>query len=279
MKGWCVTYHFSVKGQGHTGRSNFYSLVDYWSTISSYCWRKDCFWPSMNVCIYCLNVPCCEILFNQNYLRYYIFFKIWPWKGHIVGPTSYRLASISFLVSWHSHSWDMAISKSDLENPRSKARLEVKVQGHTVGLASIWWPSILFHVNRPAIDKIWPIGCSTQCHQYGRQTFSMQYIFIFIMWSLKGINSFKVPQFLVGTDKYFVSWFDSRPGPDTTTHVRYSRCKGTECPVVPQSICQYLNIITFCTSECTEQPVITMVAIDLANLGTRSSATATFKMC
>ena len=50
--------------------------------------------------------------------------------------------------------------------------------------------------------------------------------------------------FLVVTDKYFVSWFDSRPGPDMTTHVRYSRCKGTECPVVPQSICQYLDIIT-----------------------------------
>ena len=65
------------------------------------------------------------------------------------------------------------------------------------------------------------------------------------MWSLKGINSFKVLQFLVVTDKYFVSWFDSRPGPDMTTHVRYSRCKGTECPVVPQSICQYSNITWF----------------------------------
>ena len=49
-------------------------LLDYWSTISSYCWRKEGFRPSMNVswdfcrwhcwgihcwsCIYCLNVPC-----------------------------------------------------------------------------------------------------------------------------------------------------------------------------------------------------------------------------
>ena len=70
------------------------------------------------------------------------------------------------------------------------------------------------------------------------------YIYIFIMWSLKGMNGFKVLQFLVVTDKYFVSWFDSRPGPDMTTQVRYSRCKGTECPVVPQNICQYVNIIT-----------------------------------
>ena len=88
------------------------------------------------------------------------------------------------------------------------------------------------------------------------------HIYIFIIWSLKGTNGFKVLQFLVVTDKYFVSWFDSRPGPDMTTHVRYSRCKGTDCPVVPQSICQYLNIITLnerkcSTSECTEQPVIT----------------------
>ena len=70
-----------------------------------------------------------------------------------------------------------------------------------------------------------------------------------------------------------------------TTHVRYSRCKGTECPVVPQSICQYLNVITSNlknrrTSECMEQPVITMIPLDLAiNLGTRSSSTAISCTC
>ena len=53
-----------------------------------------------------------------SFLRYG-YFKIWPWKFKV------------------------------------EARLEVKGQGHTVGLASIWWPSILFHANRPVIDKIW----------------------------------------------------------------------------------------------------------------------------
>ena len=130
-----IMCHISFLGQ----RSRSHRSFEF-----SYCWRKDCFWPSMNVswdvcrwncwgihcwsCIYCLNVPCYEMRFNQIYLRYYISFKIWPWKGHIVGPTSYRLSSISFFVSRHSHSWDMAISKSDLENPRSRPGFRSKVK-------------------------------------------------------------------------------------------------------------------------------------------------------
>ena len=48
----CVTFHFSVKGQGHTGCSIFFSLGwgypsrNQWSTISSFCWMKDFFRPS-----------------------------------------------------------------------------------------------------------------------------------------------------------------------------------------------------------------------------------------
>ena len=63
-------------------------LLDYWSAISSYCWRKVGFRPSMNVswdfcrwhcwgihcwsCIYCLNVPCYKRynLIKRNYLLY-----------------------------------------------------------------------------------------------------------------------------------------------------------------------------------------------------------------
>ena len=45
------------------------------------------------------------------------------------------------------------------------------------------------------------------------KNFPRIYIYIFIM----GMNGFKVLQFLVVTDKYIVSWFDSRPGPDMTT--------------------------------------------------------------
>ena len=50
--------------------------------------------------------------------------------GHAVGPTSYRLTSISFHVNLPFHSWDMAISNFDLENPG------VIVQGSIVGPAT-----------------------------------------------------------------------------------------------------------------------------------------------
>ena len=36
-------------------------------------------------------------------------------QSHIVGPTSYRLTSLSFHVNQHSHSWDMVISKFDIK--------------------------------------------------------------------------------------------------------------------------------------------------------------------
>ena len=42
-------------------------------------------------------------------------------QGHIVGSTTYQLTSLSFHVDRPSHSWDMAISKFDLESPRSKS--------------------------------------------------------------------------------------------------------------------------------------------------------------
>ena len=76
-------------------------------------------------------VPCQSAL---PFLRYSIF-KIWPWKSkvkvmgegnvesHNMGPTFYRLTSLSFHVNWTSHSWDTAFSKFDLENPRSRSWL------------------------------------------------------------------------------------------------------------------------------------------------------------
>ena len=42
-------------------------------------------------------------------------------QSHKVGVTSYRLTSLSFHVNRHSHSWDTAFSKFDLENPRSRS--------------------------------------------------------------------------------------------------------------------------------------------------------------
>ena len=66
----------------------------------------------------------------------YIFSKIWSCKskvkvivqGHIVGPTSYQLTSLSFHVNQPSHSWHAAISKYDLENPRLRSLVRWKIQ-------------------------------------------------------------------------------------------------------------------------------------------------------
>ena len=61
------------------------------------------------------------------------FKKKWPWKSrvkvmgevtvqsHNVGLTSCRLTSLSLYVNRPSHSLDTAVSKFDLENPRSRS--------------------------------------------------------------------------------------------------------------------------------------------------------------
>ena len=79
-------------------------------------------------------VPCQSAL---PFLRYSIF-KIWPWKSkvkvmserkvesHNMGPTFYRLTSLSSHVNRPSHSWDTTFSKFDLENPRSMPWLRWK---------------------------------------------------------------------------------------------------------------------------------------------------------
>ena len=41
-------------------------------------------------------------------------------QGHIMGPTSYQLSSLSLHVNWPSYSWNMAIWNFDLENPGSR---------------------------------------------------------------------------------------------------------------------------------------------------------------
>ena len=71
-------------------------------------------------------VPCQSAI---SFLRYH-FFKIWPWKSkakvmgevniesHNMGPTFYRLTSLSFHVRRPFHSWDTKFSKFYLGNPR-----------------------------------------------------------------------------------------------------------------------------------------------------------------
>ena len=90
-------------------------------------------WKSQSGCNILLThipfIPCQSAI---PFLRY-DFFKIWPWKSkvkvmgvadiksHSMGPTFYRLTSLSFHVNRPSHSWDMTFSKFDLENPRSRS--------------------------------------------------------------------------------------------------------------------------------------------------------------
>ena len=86
------------------------------------------------------------------------FFKIWPWKSkvrvmgegkvesHHMGPTFYRLTSLSFQVNRPSHSWDTTFSKFDLENPRSMSWLRSKLKV----TKSYWLTSLSFHVNQPS---------------------------------------------------------------------------------------------------------------------------------
>ena len=79
-------------------------------------------------------VPCQSAL---PFLRYSIF-RMWPWKSkvkvmsggkvesHNMGPTLYRLTSLSSHVNRPSHSWHTTFSKFDLENSRSRPWLRWK---------------------------------------------------------------------------------------------------------------------------------------------------------
>ena len=94
-------------------------------------------------------VPCQSAL---PFLRYSIF-KIWPWKSkvkvmserkvesHNMGPTFYRLTSLSSHVNRPSHSWDTTFSKFDLES-KVNAMVEVKVQSNKAYRLT----SLSFHV-------------------------------------------------------------------------------------------------------------------------------------
>ena len=102
-------------------------------------------------------VPCQSAI---PFLRY-DFFKIWPWKSKVkvteevniesnnMGPTFCRLKSLSFHVNLPSHSWDTALSKFDLENPRSRSWVKWTLS-HKVGVTPYRLTSLSFHVNGPS---------------------------------------------------------------------------------------------------------------------------------
>ena len=150
-----ITYNFfkicpwkskvKVMGEGNVESHNmgptFYRLTSfsfYVNRTSHSCYDLFKIWPwkskvkvmvEVNIESHIPFFPCQWV---HPFLRYSIF-KIWPWKSkvkvmgegsaesHNMGPTFYRLTSVSFHVNRPSKSWDTAFSKFDLENPRSRS--------------------------------------------------------------------------------------------------------------------------------------------------------------
>ena len=116
-----------------------------------------------------LLIPCQSAI---PFLRY-DFFKIWLWiskvkimgegknESHNMGPTIYRLTSLSFHVNRPSHSWDKTFSKFDFQKSKVKVMVDVKVWKSESG-CSILSTHILFIPCQSAIPflrysifKIW----------------------------------------------------------------------------------------------------------------------------
>ena len=97
-------------------------------------------WKSQSGCnILSTHIPFVPCQSPLPFLRYSIFI-IWPWKSkvkvmgegkvefHNMGPTFYRLTSLSSHVNRPSHSWNTTFWKFDLENPRSRSWLRSKLK-------------------------------------------------------------------------------------------------------------------------------------------------------
>ena len=70
-------------------------------------------------------------------------------ESHNMGPTFYRLTSLSSHVNRPSHSWDTTFFKIWPWKSKVKVMVEVKVESHKVGITSYRLTSLSFHVNRP----------------------------------------------------------------------------------------------------------------------------------
>ena len=71
-------------------------------------------------------------------------------ESHNMGPTFYRLTTLSFHVNPPSHSWATTFFKFDLSwKSKVKVMVEIKVESHKVGVTSYRLTSLLFHVNLP----------------------------------------------------------------------------------------------------------------------------------
>ena len=91
------------------------------------------------------------------------YLKNGPWKskvkviaqGHKVGIIPYRLISLLFHVDRPCHSWDTAIWKFDVENPRSRSWVRSKLKvitwvQHSVPCLGFRWPFA------PSQNTNWP---------------------------------------------------------------------------------------------------------------------------
>ena len=80
--------------------------------------------------------------------------------SHNMGPTLYRLTSLSFHVNLPSHSWDTTFFLIWPWKSKVMVMVEVKVENYKVGVTFYRLTSLSFHVNRPShsysIFKIWP---------------------------------------------------------------------------------------------------------------------------
>ena len=82
-------------------------------------------------------------------------------ESHNMGPTFYRLTSLSSHVNRPSYSWDTTFSKFDLENPRSRSWLRSKLKSQSGGnILSTHIPFVPCQSAIPflrySIFKIWP---------------------------------------------------------------------------------------------------------------------------
>ena len=110
-----------------------YGYFKIWPWKQGHIWRS---YSGPNILSTQIPFIPCQPSLRLPFLRYG-FLKIWPWKSkvkymgevkvqcHIVGPTSYGHTSLLLHVNQPAHFWYMAISKFDLENPRTRSQLKV----------------------------------------------------------------------------------------------------------------------------------------------------------
>ena len=81
--------------------------------------------------------------------------------NHNMGPTFYRLTSLSFHVNRPSHSWDTTFSKFNLENPRSRSNdmMLHNYRSRQFHRTQLKWHKSIQWFQRYGFRKVWPKCC------------------------------------------------------------------------------------------------------------------------